>query len=157
MPALPPIEDLQSVDFNPNALSAYNICIDLERRATTEQSRIHARVLGYLIIHAPSVTALHEVVKVIHSYARDFQSLFDLGESFINYFIRPCKFSIRYYPSTPTLRLVKKAKGRTPATSDHPSRPSFGEVSRELKERSRGAPKDHKEAKSQVSGYLMFK
>ena len=89
MPALPPIE---SVDLHPSAIGAYNVCIDFESWATTDESRIRARVLGYLIIHAPSVTALHEVVKVIHPCAHDIQTLSDLGESFIDYFIRPCKF-----------------------------------------------------------------
>jgi hypothetical protein len=91
MPALPPIENLESVGLHPNVTSAYNVCVDFESWATTEQSRIHARVLGYLIIHAPSVTAAHEVAKLIHSCAHDFQTLSDLG-SFIEYFIRTCKF-----------------------------------------------------------------
>jgi hypothetical protein len=158
MPALPPIENLESAGLHPNIISAYNVCLDFESWATTDQSRIRARVLGYLIIHAPSVAAAHEVVNVIHSCAHEFQDLSDLGDTFIDYFIRLCKFffSIQHYPSTPTSRPVKKIEGRTPASSDHPSRPSFDQVKRELKDGIREAPKDHREAKCQVSGYLIY-
>lgn len=73
-----------------NALSAYNICLHFQSNATDDDV-IRARVLGYLILHAPSATAQHEVVKVIHSSKHDFKTLSELGQTFINYFIRPCK------------------------------------------------------------------
>ena len=48
---------------------------------------------------------------------------------------------------------VKKSRGRTPAPSDHPSRPSFDRVKEGLKENIIEAPKDHKGAKDQVRGH----
>jgi hypothetical protein len=73
-----------------SALSAYNVCLDFQSKAPDDDV-IRARVLGYLILNAPSATAQHEVVKVIHSCKHDFRTLSELGETFINYFIRPCK------------------------------------------------------------------
>jgi hypothetical protein len=61
-------------------------------------------------------------------------------------------FPFSFYPSTLTLQSVKKAKGRTPASLDYLSRPSSDEG---LKEQTREARKDHKEAKSQVSRSLI--
>ncbi|KAK2461245.1 hypothetical protein APHAL10511_006772 [Amanita phalloides] len=133
MPALPSVKEIK-LDHLPNALSAYNVCLAFEKEANTEQSRLHARILGYLIIHAPSSTALAEIVKVIHSCAQDHKTLSGLGESFLIWFIRP----------------FKKNKGRTPTPSDHPSRPSFDKVKADLKAMIKGAPKDHKEAKKQA-------
>ncbi|KAK7030885.1 hypothetical protein VNI00_013995 [Paramarasmius palmivorus] len=117
-----------------NALSAYNVCLGLEKIAKdrTEKERIQARVLGYLIIHAPSPTATSELLNVIHSCSNDHDKLFKLGEAFINYYIRP----------------FKKSKGHTPASSDHPSRPSFDEVTKKiLLGKIIEAPKNHTEAK----------
>jgi hypothetical protein len=109
MSALPPIKDLESLGLRPNAISAYNVCIDFESWAATDQSRICARVLGYLIIHAPSVAAAHEVVRVIQTCARNFQKLSDLGDTFINYFIRPCKF---FFPFSIIRRRQPRAQSR---------------------------------------------
>ena len=66
-----------------NALSAYNVCLGLEKIAKdrTEKERIQARVLGYLIIHAPSPTATSELLNVIHSCSNDHDKLFKLGEA----------------------------------------------------------------------------
>ncbi|KAK0436852.1 uncharacterized protein EV420DRAFT_1589940, partial [Desarmillaria tabescens] len=71
------------------------------------------------------------IVKVIHSCAQDHAKLSQLGQTFLNYFIRP----------------FKKFKGRTPAPSDHPSRPSFDVLKRDLRSKIREAPNPHTEAK----------
>jgi hypothetical protein len=94
MTALPPAGSEQVGNLEPNALSAYNVCLDFEcaAAAKTDIDAICARVLGYLILHAPSLHARHEVVKVIHSCAQNSDALSELGHSFIDYFIRPCKF-----------------------------------------------------------------
>ncbi len=76
--------------MEPNALSAYNVCLDFERDTKIDDDAIRARVLGYLILHAPSLHARHQVIKVIHLCAQNYDSLSELGQSFINYFIRPC-------------------------------------------------------------------
>jgi hypothetical protein len=93
MTALPPASSKQVGNLEPNALSAYNVCLDFEcaAAAKTDIDTIRARVLGYLILHAPSIHARHEVVKVIHSCAQNYDALSELGDSFIDYFIRPCK------------------------------------------------------------------
>ncbi|KAK1225519.1 hypothetical protein PQX77_011538 [Marasmius sp. AFHP31] len=114
--------------------SAYQVCLDLESQAKTNQQYIHARVLGYFIIHAPSVQALSEVQKQIHSCENDYDNLFTLGESFVKYFIRP----------------FKKTKGRTPAPSSRPSRPSFDKDKEKWTAEIKEAPKDHREAKRQA-------
>ncbi|KAK0435688.1 uncharacterized protein EV420DRAFT_1592662 [Desarmillaria tabescens] len=128
--ALPPVETINGL--NENGISAYNICLEFEKSAPAGSvALMHARILGYLIIHSPSPSARHEVVKVIHSCAQDHAKLSQLGQTFLNYFIRP----------------FKKFKGRTPAPSDHPSRPSFDVLKRDLRSKIREAPKSHTEAK----------
>lgn len=99
----------------PNALSAYHVCLELEQHAmelaktntpseSTNRSHpddplICARVLGYLLIYAPTSHALAEVVKVIHSCSRGseadrYSKLLELGASFQNWFIRACRLLI---------------------------------------------------------------
>ncbi|KAK7037503.1 hypothetical protein VNI00_010995 [Paramarasmius palmivorus] len=132
MTALPKATETQ---LTGNVLSAYNVCLELEEIAEdkTEKERIQARVLGYLIIHAPN--AVSELLRVIHSCNNEPDKLFKLGECFINYFIRP----------------FKKFKGRTPASSSRPSRPSFDKSTKKnLLDKITEAPKDHKEAKRQA-------
>ncbi|KAH7886546.1 hypothetical protein F5I97DRAFT_1867971 [Phlebopus sp. FC_14] len=133
MTALPPRTEAKLGHYR-NGLSAYDVCLRLEKNATTDEGRMHARILGYLILHAPSHMAQSEVVKVIHSCAEDQKKLFDLGQCFRLWFIRP----------------FKKSKGPTPRSSDHPSRPSFDRVKEDLKAQIKEAPKDRKGAKTQA-------
>lgn len=91
---LPPANEAKLCDLP--ALSAYNICLALENVATSDDSRIHARILGYLILHAPSSIARAEIVNVIHSYAQDENTLLALGEHFLLHLICPCKFAISF-------------------------------------------------------------
>lgn len=128
-----PLPVAKETRLEDNALSAYNVCLDFQSKAPDDDV-IPARVLGYLILNAPSATAQHEVVKVIHSCKHDFRTLSELGETFINYFIRP----------------FKKFKGRTPASSDHPSRPSFDKDKMDIMLTVQEAPKDHKAAKERA-------
>ena len=94
-----PLPIAKETRLEDNPLSAYNVCLDFQSKAHNDDV-MRARVLGYLILNAPSATALHEVVKVIHSCSHDFRSLSELGETFINYFIRPCKSYTGYHPLT---------------------------------------------------------
>jgi hypothetical protein len=90
--------------LDPNAASAYNVCREFERVATEKnnvRNIMHARILGYLIIYSPSITAQHEVVKVIHSCCGDHAILSALGSTFFDYYIRPCERSAQ------TLRLTR--------------------------------------------------
>ena len=80
----------------PNAISAYNVCLGFERQTNehgTENDLIKARILGYMILYSPSIAARHEVVKVIHSCNNDYGSLLVLGAHFLDYYIRPCEQS----------------------------------------------------------------
>ncbi|KAK1228121.1 hypothetical protein PQX77_008856 [Marasmius sp. AFHP31] len=49
-----------------SAGSACQVCLDLECKAETGQQLIYARVLGYLILHAPSAQALSETTSFVH-------------------------------------------------------------------------------------------
>jgi hypothetical protein len=89
-----PLPIAKETRLEENALSAYNVCLEFQNKAHNDdvmRDVMRARVLGYLILNAPSATAQHEVVEVIHSCRHDFRTLSELGETFINYFIRPCK------------------------------------------------------------------
>ncbi|KAK0207402.1 hypothetical protein IW262DRAFT_536750 [Armillaria fumosa] len=77
------------------------------------------------------LTALHEVVKVIHSFEGNYSTLSELGRHFRSHFIR----------------LVKKFKGRTPASSDHPSCHSFDVLKRDLRAKITEGPRRRNEAK----------
>ncbi|KZT08981.1 uncharacterized protein LAESUDRAFT_568580 [Laetiporus sulphureus 93-53] len=133
MTALPPAKATQTSSSKPDVISAYNVCLAFEHDAKTEKDVMCARLLGYLILHAPSLDALCEVVKVIHSCSDNYNTFSDLGESFVNYFIRP----------------FKKYKGRTPDYSDHSSHRSLIKDKMNLLTAIQEAPKDHKEAKIQ--------
>ncbi|KAH8828744.1 hypothetical protein DL96DRAFT_1595475 [Flagelloscypha sp. PMI_526] len=134
MTALP---NSNNVSLDGNDLNAYDVCLAFESHSvhnSLTQDIMHARVLGYLILHAPSDNARHEIAKVIHSCDRDYVLLSQLGESFINYFIRP----------------FMRSRGSTPDSST-PSRRSFDE---DKNDRPRTtiteAPKSHAEAKQQA-------
>ncbi|KAK0442709.1 uncharacterized protein EV420DRAFT_1074455 [Desarmillaria tabescens] len=131
--ALPPVTSVTMLDgLDGNYISAYEACLEFEKSAPADSDAlIHARILGYLIIHSPSRTVLHEVVKAIQSCAGDYSELSQLGQIFIDYFIRP----------------FKKFKGRTPASSDDSSRQSSDKLKRDLRSRIQEAPKTHREAK----------
>ena len=77
---------------NADALREYSVCPALEKAATTDENRVHARILGHLILHAPFSIALSEVVRAIHSCTQDEKKLLELGEYFRLWFILPCMF-----------------------------------------------------------------
>ncbi|TFK69180.1 hypothetical protein BDN72DRAFT_959737 [Pluteus cervinus] len=105
--ALSFVEDIEdSLLQVPNGVNAYRVCLAFEEDAEAKgaiQDVVHARVLGCLIVHTPagSVAALQEVVKEIQARDRDFDALSALGESFVDWFIRPFrKFRLKtIYPS----------------------------------------------------------
>ncbi|KAK0215357.1 hypothetical protein EDD85DRAFT_798662 [Armillaria nabsnona] len=114
--ALLPVETTK--DLNGNGISAHDVCLQFEKSAPPDNVvLIHARILGYMIIHSPSSAARHEVVK-------DHAKMSQPGQTFINYFIRPFK-----------------KPNRTPDSSDPPSPPPSDEPG--IQE----ALKAHKEAK----------
>ena len=154
MSALPKTDSPQVQDMtkeDDDYLSAYNVCLQYEASATNANQLRHVRILGFLLLNAPSSGIRSEVTNCIHS-RKDDAGLFDLGVCFERHFIVPCEFSachsIPYVPIF--VSSVKRYKGRTPKSSDHPSRPSFevarGQIEVDIKE----APKDHKGAKDRV-------
>ena len=89
-----PLPVVQTTNLDqPNALSAYNICFALERNSDTAEDCMHARILGYLILNAPSLDAQAEVIKAINSCSEDERRLLGLGRCFELWFIRPCELS----------------------------------------------------------------
>ncbi|PBK61816.1 hypothetical protein ARMSODRAFT_1089485 [Armillaria solidipes] len=114
--------------LNDNDTSAYNVYLEFDKSAPADSvPLIHASILGYLIIHS-SGNARHKVVKVIHSCAQDHAKLFQLVQTFINYFIRPCNQEIQW---------------RTPDSSDPPSPQLLDKLGHGIQE----ALETHKEAK----------
>ncbi|KAN0140517.1 hypothetical protein V8E53_001726 [Lactarius tabidus] len=137
MPTALPSDAAERHHLDPNVTSAYNVCREFERLATEKHNVrdiMHARILGYLIIYSPSITAQHEVVKVIHFCCNDHAILSALGSTFLDCYIRP----------------FKKYKGRTPKGSSHPSRPSFDKTKDEMLAAIKEAPKNHPAAKEQA-------
>ncbi len=96
--ALPTTQECRDKFQSSNPLSAYRVCLGLERAAQDtgdEKNVVCARILGYLLLFLPSDSALAEVAKVIHSCntgADQYDKLFELGESFLHYFVRHCGF-----------------------------------------------------------------
>src|SRR5579863_6987343 len=93
MVSLPTAKEANIGDHEPNVLSAYNVILKFELNAKTDKEALHARILGYLILHVPSIHARHEMVRVIHSCGQKHDALSELGQHFLDYFIRPCRFS----------------------------------------------------------------
>ena len=80
--------------LGPDASSTYHICCDFEQHAISQDDAydaMNARILGYLIIYSPSITARNEVIKAIHSCNNDIISLSALGSMFLDYYILPCE------------------------------------------------------------------
>ncbi|KAJ3712859.1 hypothetical protein C8R42DRAFT_615201 [Lentinula raphanica] len=134
-----------------NALGAYEICLAFEQRAVATNKYkdvMYARILGYLILHVPSDAARRELNSIIHSCSAslsrlesagssssvdgsDFEKLSELGETFLLFFIRS----------------FKKFMGRTPASSDSLSRPSFNQVKARVQDLIDAAKSNHEKAK----------
>ena len=92
---LPPVTQSNIVDHEPNILSASNIILDFERNAKTSKDALHARILGYLILYAPSIDALYEMVRVVDLCSQTHDTLSGLGQYFLDHFIHPCELSTR--------------------------------------------------------------
>lgn len=132
----------------PDALDAYHVCLELERHATdlaksepnskpksTDQSNpddpmICARILGYLLLHAPSQHALAEVVKAIQTHSsstgpEDSRSskLLELGACFQNMFIRPCKLLVLLRAVGGLTMISQKIQRKDPLAAIRPFEP----------------------------------
>jgi hypothetical protein len=113
------------------------------------------RILGFLLLNEPNRDVHIEVTKCILS-CEDDSDLVNLGSFFERYVILPCEFFVCHSP-LPACQIyvlscpVKKYKGRTLSSSQHPSRPSFEDVKSQVKVNISEAPKNHKDAKDRVS------
>ncbi|KAF9230563.1 hypothetical protein BU15DRAFT_91086 [Melanogaster broomeanus] len=97
---------------------------DLPFAAKDARELVHARILGYLIVHGPSDDARKTVAREVDSCDGDEIKLGDLGRL--------------YY------------KGRTPTPSSHPSRPSFDTIKDVMSSSMTEAPSQHQVAKRQA-------
>ncbi|KAJ7576913.1 hypothetical protein C8J56DRAFT_375615 [Mycena floridula] len=117
--------------------SAYASCLSYEHAASDIASLgrwtdvIAARLLGYLIIHAPIATGRDNICREINDCQNVHQDLNRLAVLYRDCFVR----------------CFRRAKGPTPAPSPHPSRPSFDNEREMLRYLMEEAPKDHTTAK----------
>ena len=95
MPALPKTDSplVQSMaDEHADFLSAYNVCHEYEKEVATDVDKLRCvRILGFLLLHAPSYAVRTEVARSIHSRGDD-NVLAELGAFFERNVIVPCKF-----------------------------------------------------------------
>ena len=83
----------------PNIVSAYNICLGIERSLQEDvdkgndvgRNQIYIRILGYLIHHVPTDHGLGHVVTEITSTMRD-SDLLEVGKRYFDHYIRACTF-----------------------------------------------------------------
>jgi hypothetical protein len=108
-----PEECTGSFGHCPDGLGAYQVCLDFEQHAIEAEVEaktntkgiekyhvaVSARILGYLLLFAPSQIALAEVATAIHSCNKDYDKLLELGDCFLNLFIHPCE-SLRHCRKT---------------------------------------------------------
>ncbi|KAA1472197.1 hypothetical protein DENSPDRAFT_778029 [Dentipellis sp. KUC8613] len=98
---------------------------------------IHVRILGHLLVYGPSSASVAHVASSIVSLRepedRESQKLVVLGEFYDNHFLR----AFRQFT----------CKCRTPAHSEHLSRPSFNMTKKEIEECLIETPSNHEAAK----------
>jgi len=91
-----------------------------------------ARLLGYLTIHAPTVSGRTDVTNEINCCNNDEEKLHTLAQFYINHF----------------LRVFRQNKGRTPVPSGHVSRPSFDDMQATLMYLLVEPPKNYTDSKN---------
>ncbi|KAJ8597922.1 hypothetical protein M405DRAFT_779057 [Rhizopogon salebrosus TDB-379] len=98
MPVSLPINPFQ-VDSTPS--NAYDVCLVFESRASEASDTgghkpselVCARLLGYMLIHAPVDTGRDHLAKEILSCTGD-DGLKQLGKFYFDHFIRLCAYSL---------------------------------------------------------------
>ena len=89
MTALPPLTDvLFDSETHPMIIKAYESSLHTEENSM-QHDLVFARMLGYLILHSPSISARKCVALDILSCTSQSEHL-RLGETYVNQFIRPC-------------------------------------------------------------------
>ena len=82
-------------DEDPDSLSVYNIRLNYEEElAAKDNNKLrHARILGFLLLHAPNPGVRSEIAKYIHS-RKPGSNVTDVGAFFERNVILPCEFFI---------------------------------------------------------------
>ena len=119
------------------------------------QQHIWARLLGFLILEAPTVNSRFHIAQEILQCNSDGEQMDLLAQFYMDHLLRLCEHLLCSPPSpwltflslSPHLLLVRS---KTPAPSHHPSRPSFEEHSAFFATAIEPAPKDHRSAKRAV-------
>jgi hypothetical protein len=83
----------------PDIVSAYNICLRVERSLqedvnkgdNVEKKLIYIRLLGYLMHHSPRDQGVTNVAREIFSAPHD-SDLLDVGKTYFDHYIRACTF-----------------------------------------------------------------
>jgi hypothetical protein len=139
--------------------NAYNICAHFEGLAAvltleslTLAPLVCARLLGFMIIHAPSASGRDNITQEIISCCNG-EKFRDLAKYYVDHFLRCCEYQLAYlychalhHEST-----VRASKGHTHVPSHHPSRPSFDNIQQMLGYLIQESPTDYSTAKLQVS------
>ncbi|KAJ3861459.1 hypothetical protein EV359DRAFT_84301 [Lentinula novae-zelandiae] len=129
---LPPPKAIEHKFRTPDHSNAYTSVYNLHQRVLgDEASVIRARILGFLLILTTNDTVGDEVVSTVVCCSND-AALHDLGEVYMDFFIRPFK----KYKSSPT-----------PTIQSHPSRPSSDLRKQETNSMVHQAPDNHEKAK----------
>ncbi|PIL29682.1 hypothetical protein GSI_08120 [Ganoderma sinense ZZ0214-1] len=96
---------------------------------------MYSCVIGHLLLRPPSDKARSEVARELASCNREsdpFPAVYALGAIYLKHFIL----------------IFKKTRGKTPAPSYHPSRPSFNRMKDDYLLNLRATPRDHSSAKA---------
>ncbi|KAI0658312.1 hypothetical protein C8Q70DRAFT_917783 [Cubamyces menziesii] len=98
---------------------------------------VQSRVVGYLMLYPPSSESLRTVTMEVDScnglgHSDPLQAIYNLGAMYLSHLII----------------LFKGARGRTPAPSDHSSRPSFDRLREDCLNNPQPSPRDHSSAKA---------
>ena len=144
--SMPQLQPLPTNFFNSQILfDAYQCCLCAEKTVP-----MHARVLGYMLIHIPADKGCCLLTIEING-CKCFDDFRALAELYIQHFICLCE------PLTAIIYLnlihpvVKQQKDRTPIPSDHPSRPSFDTLRMDLMYLLTEPPRNYPDAKQGVS------
>ncbi|KAF8905958.1 hypothetical protein CPB84DRAFT_1813942 [Gymnopilus junonius] len=141
MTSLPPQVPYRIRDIA-NVVSAYNICLTLEKalqRAIDKgedvgRKMIYIRILGYLVHYVSTDRGLKTVIEEISSSISD-TALLEIGKMYFDHYIRAFRAN----------------KGPIPTPSNHASRPSFDTISDMINDTLIEAPQSHADAKKLVA------
>ncbi|KAI0758765.1 hypothetical protein C8Q74DRAFT_1451704 [Fomes fomentarius] len=142
---------LEFAHTDPTVSSAYDIClkaqqhVDANPASFPKRTLINIRILGYMLTHLSNTDAViaavakaitssqpSSTVDHVESNSVDMNALNELGQFYMDFFLRP----------------FRKIEGRTPGTESHPSRPSFELTQEEVRAMLAETPKDHSQSRT---------